>query len=108
VARIGQALSFSLQDEVDGRPLTPENVDLLTLHQFLGEVIELIQGEAKRAEMGQPTVATEEVLELRLIEVVRPLKDIDEDKLKSLWRKGRVAWSGISSPTEWVENLRES
>lgn len=88
---IGQPLSFSLHDEVEGRPLTPENV-----------------GEAKRAEMGQPMVATGELRDLRLIEVVRPLKDIDEDKLKSLWRKGRVAWSGISSPTEWVENLRES
>ena len=28
-----QTLSFSLHDEVEGRTLTPENVDLLTLHQ---------------------------------------------------------------------------
>ncbi len=260
MARIGQALSFSLHDEVDGRPLTPGNVDLLTLHQFMGEVIELIQGEAKRAEMGQPSVAIEdgsvklisivatlvavsfqadmetlartadldaispkraqiietwqsrstksdskrrysiapdaetkpamamqinqqstfrhhqldnwvraekylsgrvvdlggktrsnihlvlpsgesikieasesqlegadylykaitlnvnamehirtgELRKLRLIDVVRPLKEIDEDKLKSLWRKGRAAWSEITSPTEWVERMRES
>lgn len=257
---ISQPLSFSLHDEMDGRLLTPENVDLLTLHQFMGEVIELIQGEAKRAEMGQPSVAIEggsvklvsmvatlvaasfqadmetlartadldaispkraqiietwqsratksdskrrysiapdagargaaavqinqqstfrhhqldnwvrsekyisgrvvdlggktkpnihlvlpsgesikveasesqlegadylyraitlnvhamehirtgELRELRLIEVVRPLKEIDEDKLKSLWQKGRAAWSEITSPTEWVERLRES
>lgn len=254
----GQTLSFSLHDEVDGRLLTPENVDLLTLHQFMGEVIELIQGEAKRAEMGQASVAIEdgsvklismvatlvaasfqadmetlartadldaispsraqiietwqrrstksdskrrysiapdaetkmavqinqqsafrhhqldnwvraekylsgrvvdlggktrpnihlvlpsgesikieasesqlegadylykaitlnvnamehirtgELRELRLIDVVRPLKEIDEDKLKSLWRKGRAAWSEITSPTEWVERMRES
>lgn len=256
----GQTLSFSLHDEIEGRPLTPENVDMLTLHQFMGEVIELIQGEAKRAEMGQPSVAIEdgsvklisvvvslvatsfqgdmdilarsadldaispkraqiietwqsrsaksdskrrysivpdvertnavmvkidressfrhhqldswvraekyisgrvvdlggktkpnihlvlpsgesikveasesqlegadylykaitlnvnakehirtgELRDLRLIDVVRPLKDIDEDKLKSLWRKGRAAWAEITSPTEWVERLRES
>lgn len=257
---VGQPLSFFLHDEVEGRPLTPKNVDLLTLHQFMGEVIELIQGEAKRAEMGQPSVAIEdgsvklismvatlvaasfqadmetlartadldaisskraqvietwqgrstksdskrrysiapgdktaadkilqinsqstfrhyqldnwvraekylsgrvvdlggktkpnihlvlptgesikvdasesqlegadylykaitlnviamehirtgELRELRLIDVVRPLKEIDEDKLKSLWRKGRAAWSEITSPTEWVAHLRES
>jgi hypothetical protein len=245
---------------MEGRPITPENVDLLTLHQFMGEVIELIQGEAKRAEMGQPSVAIEdgsvrlisvvaslvaasfhadmkalassadldaispkraqviemwqsrttksdskrrysiapdasrpdgvmvqitrestfrhhqldnwvrsekyisgrvvdlggktkpnihlvlpsgdsikidasesqlegadylyraitlnviamehirtgELRDLRLIDVVRPLKEIDEDKLKSLWRKGRKAWADITSPTEWVEQLRET
>jgi len=46
--------------------------------------------------------------DLRLIDVVRPLKEIDEDKLKSLWQKGRNAWAEITSPTEWVERLRES
>lgn len=255
-----QSLSFYLHDEMEGRPLTPENVDLLTLHQFMGEVIDLIQGEAKRSEMGLPSVAIEdgsvklvsavasvvasafqadmetlarsadldaispkraqiietwqsrstksdskrhysivpdaerkdammllisrdsvfrhhqldqwvraekyisgrvvdlggktkpnihlvipsgesikveasesqlegadylyraitlnvsamehirtgELRDLRLIDVVRPLKEIDEDKLKSLWRKGREAWAEIASPTEWVERLRES
>ena len=245
---------------MEGRPITPANVDLLTLHQFMGEVIELIQGEAKRAEMGQPSVAIEdgsvklisvvaslvassfhadmkalassadldaispkraqviemwqgrttksdskrrysiapdaarhngvmvqidrestfrhhqldnwvrsekyisgrvvdlggktkpnihlvlpsgdsikidasesqlegadylykaitlnviamehirngELRDLRLIDVVRPLKEIDEDKLKALWRKGRKAWAEITSPTEWVEHLRET
>ncbi len=43
-----QSLSFSLHDEVEGRPLTPENVDLLTLHQFMGEVIALVQGDVSR------------------------------------------------------------
>ncbi len=254
----GHKLSFSLHDEMEGRPLTPENVDLLTLHQFMGEVIELIQGDAKRSEIGHPSIAIEdgsvrlvsivaslvassfqaemetlartedldaistkraqivetwqsratksdskrrysivpraeknavvqinpesafrhhqldnwvraekyvsgrvvdlggktkpnihlvlpsgeslkvdasesqlegadylykaitlnvnamehirtgELRELRLIEVVRPLKEIDEDKLQSLWRKGRAAWAEITSPTEWVERLRES
>jgi hypothetical protein len=260
VPSLGQPLSFSLHDEVEGQPLTPENVDLLTLHQFMGEVIELIQGEAKRSEMGLPSVeivegsvklmsivtaivasscqadletlarsedldaispkraqiietwqsrairadskrrysifsnsakadarvvmitresnyrhhqldnwvraekyisgrvvdlggktkpnihlvlpsgqsikveASESQLEgadylykaitlnvsamedirngelrdLRLIDVVRPLKEIDEDKLKALWQKGRKAWAEITNPTEWVEQLRES
>ena len=46
--------------------------------------------------------------DLRLISVVRPSKVIDEEKLKSLWQKGREAWVGITNPTEWVEKLRES
>lgn len=53
-------------------------------------------------------IRTGELRDLRLIEVVRPLKEIDEDGLKSLWRKGREAWAEIASPTEWVERLRES
>ena len=53
-------------------------------------------------------IRTGELRDLRLIDVVRPLKEIDEDKLKSLWRKGRAAWAEITSPTEWVERLRES
>ena len=245
---------------MEGLPLTPANVDLLTLHQFMGEVIELIQGEAKRVEMGLPSVAivdgsvklvsivtpllaasfhadmqslagladldaisskraqiiemwqsrttkadskrrysiapeaertdgmlvqidresafrhrqldnwvraekyisgrvvdlggkikpnvhlvlpsgesikveasesqlqgadylykaitlnvhamehirSGQLRDLRLIDVVRPSKEIDEDKLKSLWRKGRNAWAEITNPTEWVERLRES
>ncbi len=253
-------LSFSLHDEVEGRPLTPENVDLLTLHQFMGEVIALVQGDSSRAEIGQPSVlietgsvkllslvpviiaaslhhdlkdlassgdldaisakraeviekwqaraakdgskikyelfaevggeatarlevsrdtqyrhkqedswvlaekyltgrvvdlggktrpnvhlvlasgdsvkidATEaqlegadylykdmtlnvslkehirtgEIRQARLIDVVKPLREVDEDKLKALWRKGKEAWAGINSPTEWVEQLRES
>ena len=257
---LGQPLAFSLFDEVEGQPLTPKNVDLLTLHQFMGEVIDLLQGDAKRAEMEQPTVAIEDgsvklvsivtpllaaafqadmqmlatsadldsispkraqviemwqgrttkaeskrrysiapdaerpdgmlvridrestfrhrqldnwvraekyitgrvvdlggktkpnvhlvlpsgesikveasesqlegadylykaitlnvhamehirsgqLRDLRLIDVVRPLKEIDEDKLKPLWQKGRNAWAEITSPTEWVERLRES
>jgi hypothetical protein len=260
VPTIGQVLAFSLHDEVEGLPLTPKNVDLMTLHQFLGEVIDLIQGEAKRAELGHPTVVIEDgsvkllsivtplvaaafqadmqalaasadldsispkraqvvemwqsrttkaeskrrysiapdasrpdgmmvridresafrrrqldnwvraekyitgrvvdlggktkpnvhlvlpsgvsikveasesqlegadylyksitlnvhamehirsgqLRDLRLIDVVRPLKEIDEDRLQTLWRKGRNAWAEITSPTEWVERLRES
>ena len=49
-----------------------------------------------------------ELHDLRLIDVVRPSKVVDEDKLSSLWRKGREAWAGITRPTEWVEELRES
>lgn len=252
-------LSFSLHDEVEGRALTPENIDLLTLHQFIGEVIGLVQGDASRAEIGQPSISIEtgsvklvslvpvilaaslhhdlkslnthgdldaispkraeviekwqtraakegskiryallaelsgedparlevnrethyrhkqedawvlaekyltgrvvdlggktrpnvhlvlasgdsvkidttesqlegadylykemtlnvsvkehirtgEIRHARLIDVVKPAKAVDEDKLKALWRKGREAWAGISSPTEWVEDLRE-
>lgn len=49
-----------------------------------------------------------ELRNLRLIDVVRPLKEIDEDKLKSLWKKGRKSWAEITNPSEWVEHLRES
>lgn len=255
-----QSVFFSLHDEVEGRPLTPENVDLLTLYQFMGEVIALVQGDASRAEIGQPSIAIEkgsvklislvpvivaaslhhdlrslasvddldtisakraevietwqaraakvgsklrydliakvegesparlavsgetqyrhkqqdswvhaekylsgrvvdlggktkpnvhlvlesgqsvkidatedqlegadylyksmilnvsvkehirtgEIRQARLIDVVKPSREVGEDKLKTLWRKGKEAWAGISSPTEWVEQLRES
>ena len=53
-------------------------------------------------------IDTGEMRQARLIDVVKPLREVDEDKLKSLWRKGKEAWAGISSPTEWVEQLRES
>lgn len=53
-------------------------------------------------------IRTGEIRDARLIAVVKPLREVDEDKLKALWRKGKVAWAGISSPTEWVEQLRTS
>ena len=53
-------------------------------------------------------VRTGELRDLRLIDVVRPSMEVDEDKLRSLWRKGREAWAGITRPTEWVEDLRGS
>lgn len=74
-----QTLSFSLHDEVEGRPLSPENVDLLTLHQFMGEVIDSNPDDVSR--------------------------EIDEEKLKALWgrarKRGRVSearrsgWSNL-------------
>jgi len=39
-------------------------------------------------------------------DVRMPSREIDEVQLKTLWRKGKEAWAGISSPTEWVEDLR--
>ena len=51
---------------------------------------------------------TGEILKARLIGGVKPLREVDEDKLKTLWKKGKKAWAGVSSPTEWVEHLRES
>lgn len=257
---VGQKLVFFLHDEVEGRPLTPANVDLLTLHQFMGEVIGLIQGEAKKSDLGAPSVALEpgsvklvsmvgavvaasfhsdmrtlertadldaispkraqvvetwqnrsrktgskrrydvmsqsggreevrlhvgqesnfrhlqrdrwtraekslvgrvvdlggktkpnvhlvlasgesvmidatetqlegadylyrnvtlqvEAMEhvvdgrlrqVRLLDVVRPVKEIEESKLARLWEKGREAWSQVTNPTQWVERLRES
>jgi hypothetical protein len=51
-------------------------------------------------------IHTGEIREARLIGVVKPLREGDENKLKALWRKGKEAWAGISNPTEWVEQLR--
>jgi hypothetical protein len=53
-------------------------------------------------------IRTGEIREARLIGGVKPLREVDEDKLKTLWRKGKEAWAGIGSPTEWVEQLRHS
>lgn len=35
-------------------------------------------------------------------------QDVDEDKLRKLWDKGRIAWQNIGSATAWVEELRGS
>lgn len=52
----GQSLFFFLHDEVDGEPLTPANIDVFTLHQFMTDVIHLVQGDFKRTDLGQPRV----------------------------------------------------
>lgn len=71
-------LSFSPHDEVEGWPLTHNNVDLLTSGQFMGE----------GWEPGEPSM------------------EINEAALQTLWRKGQVAWAGVPNATEWVEELR--
>lgn len=39
-----------------GKPISPENIDLITLNQFMGEVIELLQGDLERSDLGKPKV----------------------------------------------------
>ena len=58
--------------------------------------------------LAQEHIHTGEIRNARLIDVVKPVRQIDEEKLKNLWHRGREAWAGIASPTEWVEQLRES
>ena len=53
------ALEFSLADEIAGRPLTPETVDLPTLRAFLGEVESLIKGNLSGASLANSTVRIE-------------------------------------------------
>lgn len=54
------SVSFSLHDRIGGETVTPNNIDLLTAHQFTGEVIKLIQGGLKRSDLGQPTFEVSE------------------------------------------------
>ena len=48
--------TFSLHGEYLGKPVSPKNVDLITLNQFMGEIIELLQGDLQRSELGKPKV----------------------------------------------------
>jgi hypothetical protein len=40
-----QQIDFTIEDEVDGKPLTPDNVSLPTLRKFLGEVEMFVKGD---------------------------------------------------------------
>lgn len=53
-------LEFTLDDEIDGRPLTPANVDLPTLRGFLVEVEKLIKGKESEASLSGSHVHIEE------------------------------------------------
>lgn len=53
------ALDFSLADEVGGRPLTPETVDLPSLRAFLEEVESLIKGDVPGASLADSQVRIE-------------------------------------------------
>jgi hypothetical protein len=33
-------------------------------------------------------------------------REVDEKKLRNLWRNGAIAWSEVPSATDWVEDLR--
>lgn len=52
-------LDFSLTDEIGGRPLTPETVDLPTLRGFLVEVESLIKGDMPGASLADSRVRIE-------------------------------------------------
>lgn len=51
-----QTPSFSLHGEFNGKPISPDNVDLLTLIRFGSEVSDLLQGDLERADLGKPKV----------------------------------------------------
>src|SRR5207249_6679300 len=52
-------IEFSLEDVVGGQPLTPETVDLPTLHGFLEEVETLIKGDVPGASLADSRVRIE-------------------------------------------------
>ena len=53
-------LEFSLDDVIEGRPLTPKTVDLPTLRGFLEEVEKLIKGDVSGASLSDSRVRLEE------------------------------------------------
>jgi hypothetical protein len=53
-------LEFALEDRVDGKPLTPETVDLPTLRGFLDEVEAVIKGNMLTATLSESRVKIEE------------------------------------------------
>lgn len=53
-------LEFSLEDRVDGQPLTPHTVDLPTLRAFLEEVETLVKGDVLSETLAESRVRIEE------------------------------------------------
>ena len=53
-------LEFSLDDEIGGKPLTLETVDLPTLRGFLEDVETLIKGDVPGASLADSRVRIEE------------------------------------------------
>jgi hypothetical protein len=69
-------LEFSLDDVIDGRPLTPETVDLPTLRGFLEEVETLIKGDVPGASLADSRVRMESG-SLRVVTLVAQLLAAD-------------------------------
>jgi len=49
---------------------------------------------------------TKSLRKIRLIEFLPRATEVDEEALASLWKKGRKAWHGVKSASDWVEQLR--
>lgn len=105
--------SFSLHGEFEGRPIAPENIDILTLNQFLGEVVDLLQGELDRGDLGRPAV-TIETGSLRVTSLVSTVVasslaadlskfqgDLDLDSLSPKRAKVLQKWRSRSSSTQF-------
>jgi len=54
----------------------------------------------------QQHLATKELRHLHLIDFLPYSKEVDEEALTNLWKKGAEAWKNVSSATDWVETLR--
>jgi hypothetical protein len=55
---------------------------------------------------GEQHLRTRKLRELRLIQFLPRHIEADESLLAELWRKGKEAWIGIGSASEWVEKMR--
>ena len=105
--------SFSLHGEFEGRPITPDNIDILSLNQFLGEVVDLLQGELDRGDLGRPAI-TIETGSLKIIpfvstvvagslaaDLTRFQGDLDLDGLSPKRAKVLQKWRSRSNATQF-------
>ena len=89
-------LEFSLEDRIDGLPLTPETVDLPTLRRFLEEVETLVKGNVLSETLSQSRVRIEEgSLKVRTLVTALLAANVAAD----LGRLAETAISMRSSPS---------
>lgn len=49
---------------------------------------------------------SKELRNMKLLEFLPRASEPDEEALRALWSKGRKAWGGVPSASEWVDNFR--
>jgi hypothetical protein len=51
-------------------------------------------------------LVTKNLRNIKLIEYVKPPDEAKPGDLEELWKNGRVAWAGVSSASQWVNEMR--
>src|SRR5439155_25382343 len=89
--------------------LSDSGADMLVqaTEQQLGEEREnQLYKEVTLRVQAEQHLQTKALRKIRLIEFLPRATEVDEEALASLWKKGRKAWHGVKSASDWVEQLR--
>ncbi len=93
------------------------------VHLVLGETGESVRVSATEQQLGgekenqlykevtlrvqaEQHLRTKALRNIRLLQFTPRATEADEQALTSLWEKGRGAWKGIASASDWVEEMR--